>query len=125
MPIKTLLERNALFIAVLITVLIAIMSLISLKGVHILKTQNSDKYGHFLTYFILGLSWLYAIKNPSRKNFINYLIIFLIICYGIILEVLQDILTTYRQADSYDIIANSAGVIFAVIFYNLLKKKIS
>jgi len=125
MPIKTLLERNALFIAVLITVLIAIMSLISLKGVHILKTQNSDKYGHFLTYFILGLSWLYAIKNPSRKIFINYLIIFLIICYGIILEVLQDILTTYRQADSYDIIANSAGVIFAVIFYNLLKKKIS
>ena len=124
MPIKKLLERNALFIAILITVLIAIISLISLKGVHLLKTQNSDKYGHFLTYFILGLSWLNAIKNPLHKNFINYIIIFLIICYGIILEVLQDVLTTYRQADLLDIIANSAGVIFALILYNLMKKKI-
>ena len=124
MPIKKLLERNALFIAISITILIAIISLISLKGVHLLKAQNSDKYGHFFTYFILGLSWLNAIKNPSRKIFINYIIIFLIICYGIILEVLQDILTTYRQADLFDIIANSAGVIFAVILYNLLKKKI-
>jgi VanZ family protein len=124
MPIKKLLERNALFIAILITVLIAIISLISLKGVHLLKTQNSDKYGHFLTYFILGLSWLKAIKNPFRKNSINYIIIFLIICYGIILEVLQDVLTTYRQADLLDIIANSTGVIFALILYNLMKKKI-
>ena len=124
MPIKKLLERNALFIAILITVLIAIISLISLKGVHLLKTQNSDKYGHFLTYFILGLSWLNAIKNPLHKNFINYIIIFIIICYGIILEVLQDVLTTYRQADLLDIIANSAGVIFALILYNLMKKKI-
>jgi VanZ family protein len=124
MPIKKLLERNALFIAILITALIAIISLVSLKGVHLLKTQNSDKYGHFLTYFILCLSWLNAIKNPLHKISINYIIIFLIICYGIILEVLQDILTTYRQADLLDIIANSAGVIFAVILYNLLKKKI-
>ena len=124
MPIKKLLERNALFIAILITVLIAIISLMSLKGVHLLKTQNSDKYGHFLTYFILGLSWLNAIKNPLDKIFINYIIIFLIISYGIIIEVLQDVLTTYRQADLFDIIANSAGVIFAVILYNLMKKKI-
>ena len=124
MPIKKLLEHNALFIAISITVLIAIISLISLKGVYLLKAQNSDKYGHFFTYFILGLSWLIAIKNPSRKIFINFIIVFLIICYGIIIEVLQDILTTYRQADLFDIIANSAGVIFAVILYNLLKKKI-
>ena len=124
MPIKKLLERNALFIAILITVFVAIISLISLKGVHLHKTQNSDKYGHFLTYFILGLSWLNAIKNPFHKIFINYIIIFLIICYGIILEVLQDVLTTYRQADLFDIIANSAGVIFALILYNLMKKKI-
>lgn len=121
MPIKKLLEHNALFIAILITVFVAIISLISLKGV---QTQNSDKYAHFLTYLILGLSWLYAIKNPLHKISINYIIIFLIICYGIILEVLQDVLTTYRQADLFDIIANSAGVIFALILYNLMKKKI-
>ena len=123
MPIKKLLKHNALFIAILITVFVAIISLISLKGVHLLKTQNFDKYGHFLTYFILGLSWLNAIKNPLHKNFINYIIIFLIICYGIILEALQDVLTTYRQADLFDIIANSAGGIFALILYNLMKKK--
>jgi len=124
MHIKKLLERNALFIAIFVTILITLLSLVSLKGVHLVKTPNSDKYGHFLAYFILSLSWLNVIKKSLHKIIINYIIIFLLICYGIILEVLQDILTTYRQADLYDIFANSAGVIFAVILFNKMRKKI-
>ena len=105
MPIKKLLEHNALFIAIFFTILVALISLVSLKDVHLIKTHNSDKYGHFLAYFI------------------NYIIIIILISYGIILEVLQDILTNHRQADLYDIVANSIGVIFAVLVYNKLKKK--
>ena len=123
MPIKKLLERNALFIAIFVSISIALLSLVSLKEVHLIKSHNSDKYGHFLAYFILSLSWLNVFKKSLDKNIINYIIIFLLICYGIILEVLQDILTTHRQADLYDIFANSAGVIFAVILFNKMRKK--
>ncbi len=123
MPIKKLLERNALFIAIIITLLIALISLVSLKDVHLIKTPNSDKYGHFLAYFILSLSWLNVIKKRLHKIIVSYIIIFFLISYGIILEVLQDILTSHRQADLLDIVANSVGVIFAVLLYNKLKKK--
>lgn len=122
MPIKKLLERNALFIAIIFTILVALVSLVSLKDVHLIKTHNSDKFGHFLVYFILGLCWLNVVNKRPHKIIINYIIIITLISYGIILEVLQDILTTYRQADLYDIVANSAGVIFAVILFNKMKK---
>lgn len=123
MLIKRLLERNALSIAVLFTIVIALLSLVSLKGVHLIKTSNSDKLGHFIAYFLLCISWLNAAKFFPFIKYKTVLIILFLISYGIILEVLQDVLTTYRQADLFDIISNSAGVIFAVILYNLLKKK--
>ena len=123
MPIKKLLERNALFIAIFFTILVALLSLVSLKDVHLIKTNNSDKYGHFLAYFILSLCWLNVINRRPHKIIINYIIIIILISYGIILEVLQDILTNHRQADLLDIVANSIGVIFAVLVYNKLKKK--
>lgn len=121
MHIKKLLERNALLIAVFFTIFITIISLVSFKGIPHIKVSNSDKFGHFLAYLLLSLSWLYALKDlPLKKNNI-YIIVFLLISYGIIIEVLQGILTTYRQADFYDIIANSAGVFFAAILFKKIK----
>ena len=121
MPIKKLLERNALRIAVFLTLSITVLSLVSIKGVHVIKVSNSDKYGHFFAYLLLSLSWLYASKNYPQKNIKTYIIIILLISYGIIIEVLQSALTTYRQADLYDVIANSAGVLFAVILFRKIK----
>jgi len=122
MPIKKLLERNALTIAIIFTIFITVVSLISIKGVHIIKVSNSDKYGHFIAYFLLSFSWLYALRNFPRKKFKEYLIVFFLISYGIIIEVLQGVLTSYRQADIYDIIANSAGVLFAVILFSKINR---
>jgi len=122
MLIKKLLERNALLIAVFLTIFIAAISLISLKGVHVVKISNSDKFGHFFAYFLLSLSWLYAFKDYPRKKFKKHIIVLLIISYGIILEVLQNALTTYRQADFYDIIANSAGVFFAAVLFEKINR---
>ena len=116
MPIKKLLERNALYIAIFITILIALLSLVSLKNVHVIKVSHSDKYGHFIAYFVLSLSWFYF-NNTSKKKYKKYIIGIFIISYGMILEVLQGLLTTYRQADVYDFLANSAGVILAVILF--------
>ena len=121
MPIKKLLERNAFFIAIFFTIFIAFISLISLKGIPAIKVSNSDKFGHLFAYFLLCLSWLYAFRNHSQKKVTIYIIIVLII-YGILIEVLQGVLTTYRQADFFDILANSSGVILAMVFYKKLIK---
>ncbi len=121
MPIRKLLERNALYIAIFITVLIAFLSLVSLRSIHVIKVSHSDKYGHFIAYFVLSLSWFFFYSN-YKKKIKKYIISIFIISYGIILEVLQGLLTTYRQADVYDFLANSVGVILAAILFEKLNR---
>ena len=114
-PIKRLLERNALAIAISITLLVAFLSLVSLQGVAKINISNSDKIGHTIAYFTLSLSWFYVFKDQSKKRVAAF---FLLIIYGIVLEVLQGTITTYRTADFYDFIANTTGVLLAVfVFY--------
>jgi len=121
MTIKKLLERNALIIAITLTLIIAFLSLVSLKNIHLLKVKNSDKLGHFFAYFTLCMSWLYALKNKPSIGLTKITILFLLIAYGIIIEVLQEVLTSYRQADIFDVFANTAGVFVAAFLF----KKVS
>ncbi|MDV7186232.1 VanZ family protein [Lutibacter sp. TH_r2] len=109
--------------AVLLTILITIGSLITVTNVVQIKVSNSDKIIHLLAYFILTFNWLLVFKqhlNVTKK------IIFVglaVIIYGIIIEGLQG-LTTYRESDSIDILANSIGVVAALMFFKkyFLKK---
>lgn len=117
--IKRLLERNTFTIAIFLTLFITFISLVSLKGMTQIKMENSDKIGHLLSYFLLSLSWFFALKN----KFNNLLIIILLISYGIIIEVLQEVLTVHRQADFIDVLANSFGVILAYLFYKKINIK--
>ncbi|MBJ2173742.1 VanZ family protein [Aureibaculum sp. A20] len=110
--IKQLLERNALIVAIFITLLVTLLSLISLKGVAKINVSNSDKYGHFIAYFTLGVSWLYAFRSRF-KRWLH--IVALLIIFGMVLEVLQGTLTTYRTADWHDEVANASGVILAYL----------
>ena len=125
MPIKKLSERSALVIALFLTFFIAFLSLVplSFKGspISLIKISNADKYGHLIAYLILSLSWFYAAKNFAKRKYKKLIIILSLISYGIVLEVLQGTLTTYRQADFYDFIANSAGVILATILFEKIK----
>ncbi|MET2983789.1 VanZ family protein [Aureibaculum conchae] len=119
-PIKRLLERNALLIAVSFTFIIAFLSLVSLKGVAKINISNSDKIGHLVAYFILGLSWFHVFKKQRKKWL--YITLLLII-YGMVLEGLQGTLTTYRTADLYDEFANASGVLIALLVSYLWLKK--
>lgn len=122
MPIKKLLERNAYTIAVLITAFVTIFSLVSLKGISSfsIKISHFDKIVHAISYFILALSWFFATQNDFKKKNFKAILILLLVSFGIIIEAIQGGLTTYRQADFYDILANSLGVLVAAIFFKKL-----
>ncbi|XGA85186.1 VanZ family protein [Polaribacter sejongensis] len=45
--------------------------------------------------------------------------------FGIIIEVLQQTLTTYRTGDYKDAIANTVGILLGFIIFNLILKKIT
>jgi len=89
----------------------------------------TDKLLHGVAYFILTLLWLfyYVVKKSEilkyKWRFFNISV--LVIVFGMLIEVLQGTLTTYRQPDWADVLANSIGVFIAfilcVVFLNFLK----
>jgi VanZ family protein len=119
--IKNLLERNALWLAVLATLGVAILSLGAVPKLNIgLDLKSSDKYLHFIAYFSLCLLWFFALKDRLHRYIFRILIPLGLILYGIILEGMQGGLTTYRTADVYDAVANTAGVLGAMILVDKL-----
>lgn len=117
--IKKLLEHNALIIAIAITVVIAVLSLSAVPKLNLeLGIKSGDKYLHFIAYFVLSSFWYFALKDKISEKVFKIFVPLGLIVYGIILEGLQSGLTTYRTGDVYDAIANTAGVLAALILFN-------
>ncbi len=122
--------RIYLLIAVAYTLIISTLSLVPLGKISVGAFNPTDKMLHGVAYFILALLWLfyYLIKKSGIRNykwgFLN--ISALVIVFGMLIEVLQGTLTSYRQPDWADVLANSIGVLFAfffcVVFLNFLKR---
>lgn len=112
-------ERNFyFFIAFFLTILISVGSLISLDNtIKLPKVNFVDKILHLSAYFVLTLSWLLAFYKSEKLKIKVNLIIVAVFIYGIIIEVLQGVLTSYRQADLFDIFANLVGIIIAWAFF--------
>jgi len=117
--IKTLFKDNLIFFAIAITLVILYLSLMKMPNTGI-EIKHIDKGYHSIAYFVLTLSWLLSFyKKPNKK----YLIVILCIILGIIIEVLQDTITVYRTADYFDVLANSVGVLFALVIFNIFFRK--
>jgi VanZ family protein len=124
-PIKSLLENNAVYIAIFFTIAILLGSLVKPELVVVDSISVSDKTYHLIAYFLLMLSWLYAFSNREKFNEnVKYVIIGCIF-FGIIIELLQGTITSYRTASFLDIIANTSGVLLAVVIFHVFEKKIS
>ena len=124
-PIKSLLENKAVYIAIFFTIAILLGSLVKPELVVVDSISVSDKTYHLIAYFLLMLSWLYAFSNREKFNEnVKYVIIGCIF-FGIIIELLQGTITSYRTASFLDIIANTSGVLLAVVIFHVFEKKIS
>lgn len=129
MNIKRLLGHNILFTLVIgLTVLVTWASLAKFINPVTFTIEGSDKIGHFIAYFILTIVWalFFFFSEKMNKNLKQSLIITSIICilYGVLMEVLQAVLTTYRSSDWYDVVANTSGTIFAVLVFVMFKNRI-
>ncbi len=124
-PIKSLLENNAIYIAVFFTICILFGSLVKSEFIVVESISVSDKIYHLIAYFLLMLSWLYAFfKREKFEENVKYIILGCFI-FGIIIEILQGVTTSYRTASYLDIVANTIGVLLAVVIFHVFEKKIS
>lgn len=119
-------KKNFLLFALIIwTLFVTILSLASLKGLPKISTQNGDKYVHFIFYFVLTLLLILNIVNKtSLKNAI--IISFLLaVFYGMVIELLQGVLTENRKPELADGLANTFGAFVATIVIAFNRKRLN
>lgn len=127
--IKNLLEpKTAVFLAIAYTVFISIGLLVPTQG--ILPSQDKipiDKLFHIVLSAILIIVWLlyfYSKENKMMSITTIYAVFAFCLLYGIIIEALQYVFTTYRQADFLDVIANLIGLFIGLGLFRKYKDKI-
>jgi len=80
---------------------------------------HGDKIVHFIFYFVATiLGFLYLIHRNNKKSNIKKagtILAFSLIIFGIIIEVIQEKMTTNRSGEVLDALANSAGVVFGFL----------
>jgi VanZ family protein len=111
-------------LAIIWTVLITVASLVSFNSVPKVNIPGNDKVVHFLFYLVFVVLWSFTNWQSYFKIKFDLLIVVLAIIYGIIIEILQGVLTQTREADFYDVLANSSGAVFGFIGFYCVKNKI-
>ncbi len=120
MLIKKLLQGKIIYLAIITTVAIAILSLMKVEKPDVrFSNFDIDKIGHTIAYFVLGFLWLIALHKKGMK----FAVILGVTLYGILMEVLQSVLTDYRTFELMDMLANTMGVFLALIAFLLVEKK--
>ncbi|MHA7055995.1 VanZ family protein [Aquimarina sp. M1] len=93
-----------------------------------IKVEGSDKIGHLLAYFVFTVIWFlfffYSEKQPrefsksiTKASVLSFL-------FGILMELLQGTVTDYRSPEWNDVLANTSGIVFAIIVVKVLKNKL-
>ncbi len=123
---KFLVVRITLFLASLYTILLTVSSLVKLGKISVGNFNPTDKLLHLGAYFGLVVLWkVYFMQKDKpqttyKKNLFK--IAGLAVLFGMLIEVLQGVLTSYREPDWYDIMANTAGILLAVIIFLFFEK---
>jgi len=118
-PIKNWLLDNALLVAILISLSVAVLSLINPSALSTPNIHVSDKFLHGLAYTGLIWSWLFVFRN-NRTILIMLSIFVGVLAFGILLEYLQGEFTTTRTADWKDVVANSEGMLLGLLSFPIL-----
>jgi len=130
MVIKNLSEpnKNSFWSAFFWTLLIFFLSFKSPSNFPNITIPNIDKVVHFVFYFVFVFLWyrfLFFIKKTKMIHL--FLLVVVAIMIGIMIEFGQGYFTITRQADVFDVVANSLGSIMGVlisfIFLNKEKSK--
>jgi VanZ family protein len=126
--IKTLLAHSRLLLALAIiwTILIAILCLDDSSNLPSISVNNIDKVVHFCFHFILTWLWFfYFISKNGFKTIKNWAVIAFLISlfFGVFIEWAQQTFTVSRKADFFDICANASGAFVAILISNCILKK--
>jgi VanZ family protein len=118
--------KNAIFsLAISWTILIAVLCLVKFNDLPSFGVSGADKFVHFTFHFVFTILWgfySWAKLNDITISKIGRVVI-LSFCYGILIEIFQEIYTKTRHADIFDVLANGTGALVALVFFVLIKRQ--
>lgn len=122
---KHLSERNFFILAILWTIGVTIASLASLNNLFSVSIPGNDKTAHFVFYFVFFVLWYFGLQHYLKLKRVQLLLVFVTILYGICMEFFQAKFTANRQADPFDVLANTLGTLtgfFTIWLYRKIRK---
>lgn len=122
-----MLKKQIVYITVFYSLALTVVCLIPSNKLPDVEVSFADKIFHSITYLVLTFLWFYSFVYRFKIERMKALIYASVIsvAFGIIIEVLQEILTETRSADLLDVLANSLGVFMAACSLLLKKQKLS
>jgi VanZ family protein len=117
-----MIRKNIL--SIFIAIIILFLSFSEAKTfdkVSFLNIPYLDKIAHVGMYFFLMLSLTFENKVTLNNTKLIFLLAIIAFSFGTIIEILQPCLTITRSGDFYDLCFNVFGILFAVLFWIILK----
>jgi VanZ family protein len=111
-----MLKKN--FFSLLTAVIILYLSLANSRSfdkVPLFEIPYLDKLVHFAMYFGLMLVIIYENRKSIKSKRQLMLISTIPLIYGVVLEILQAVLTNTRSGNIFDALADGAGIYAAVL----------
>jgi len=114
--------KKSIFISLVILILSTISGS-SLQKVPIIELPNLDKIIHFIMYFALSTALLTDIYKENKRFSVKsiWFIILFPFLYGVLMELLQKYFVANRTCDILDVLANTIGLLTAIIFFRKSK----
>ncbi len=121
----TLCTKSRLLIALILLGGVAFLSLVKIGNpIDLVKEVTyQDKLVHITMYFVLTLSWLFALRAVRRDTIVVPLTILAAAAFGLLMECLQE-LSGWRSFEWFDAVANTFGACCAALIYLLLTLKL-
>lgn len=114
-----------LLVALLWTSIVSYFCLVQSSDLPVINIQNLDKCIHVFFHFVFTFVWfLFLYKQLKLDSIFKPLLtsFLLSFVFGIIIEMLQGLVTTTRSADVMDGVANVTGATLAVVLVIICSK---
>lgn len=113
------LKKLILTLASCWTILMAVLCLFKFNNLPSLGVSGADKYVHFSFHFLFTYLWgrYFWLRFNELSLYTIVKVVLVSSAYGIVLEILQELFTTTRQADSMDVLANFIGAFTALLVF--------
>ncbi len=110
--------------SILVALLIMYLSLTgsdTFEKVSFFNIPFLDKIVHFGMYFVLMSVIIFENRKTLKSTLHLFFIALIPLFYGILMEILQSILTVSRFGSFYDVIFNSAGILVSLLLWLWVK----